>query len=175
MIKNNVIYFAHGMESGPWGTKIKALAKVAERLGFDVESPDYTSTMDADERVDMLLNLNPKANENLVLVGSSMGGYVSTVASEKIKPQGLFLLAPAFYIPIFKHQDPKPYALESLIIHGWNDEIIPAENIIRFSQTYKTALYLVDSNHVLTDQIPLIESLFALFLAKILETSKATI
>lgn len=97
MNRDNVVYFSHGMESGPFGSKIMALAKVAEKLGFEVESPDYRSTMDADERVKMLLDLNPKANKNLVLVGSSMGGYVATVASKELKPQGLFLMAPAFY------------------------------------------------------------------------------
>lgn len=169
MLKDNVIYFAHGMESGPWGTKIRALAKIAQALNFHVESPDYTSTMDPDERVEMLLTLKPSASKNLILAGSSMGSYVATVASEKIKPQGLFLLAPAFHIPIFKYQDPAPSALETLIIHGWNDEIIPVENIISFSQKYKTELYLLDSNHVLIDKLAVIESLFAMFLERILK------
>lgn len=169
MIKNNIIYFAHGMESGPQGTKIKALSKVGESLGFQIESPDYTSTKDPDERVEMLLRLNPNAGKNLVLVGSSMGSYVVTVASEKIKPQGLFLLAPAFCIPIFKHQEPIPYAKETLIIHGWNDEIIPVEGIIKFSQKYKTELHLLDSDHVLINKLSIIETLFATFLERLLK------
>lgn len=169
MIEDNVVYFAHGMESGPWGTKIKALSKVAKNLGFHIESPDYTSTKEPDKRVEMLLKLNPKANKNLVLVGSSMGAYVSTVACETIKPQGLFLLAPAFYIPKFKFQEPQPNATEILIIHAWGDEIIPVEDIIRYSQKYKTPLYLVDSDHTLKSQIPLLESLFELFLKRVLQ------
>ena len=37
------IYFAHGKESGPWGSKIKRLAGIAEDLGCAVESIDYTA------------------------------------------------------------------------------------------------------------------------------------
>ncbi len=93
-----VVYFAHGKESGPWGIKIIALAKIARKKRFAVESPDYSFTMDPEERVKKLFSLNPRAQRDLVLVGSSMGGYISTVASKKLKPSGLFLLAPAFYI-----------------------------------------------------------------------------
>ena len=53
--------------------------------------------MDPNQRVEKLFELQPQASENLVLVGSSMGGYVSARASEKLKPQGLFLLAPAIF------------------------------------------------------------------------------
>ncbi len=169
MNRDNVVYFSHGMESGPFGSKITALAKVAENLGFEVESPDYRSTMDADERVKMLLDLKPKANKNLVLVGSSMGGYVATIASKDLKPQGLFLMAPAFYIPIFKYQEPKPYAEEILIIHAWQDDIIAAENIINFAKQHNIDLHLVNSTHNLASKISLIEVLFSHFLTKILE------
>ena len=36
-----LVLFAHGKESGPWGSKIKHLAAIAERLGAQVWSPDY--------------------------------------------------------------------------------------------------------------------------------------
>jgi hypothetical protein len=31
-----LVCFAHGKESGPWGSKITALAQVAKRMGFEV-------------------------------------------------------------------------------------------------------------------------------------------
>jgi hypothetical protein len=49
------VYFNHGKESGPWGSKIKKLAKVAEQKGFAVESPNYRDLPDADPRVERLL------------------------------------------------------------------------------------------------------------------------
>ena len=41
--KKMKIYFAHGKESGPWGSKIKRLAGIAKDLGCAVESIDYTA------------------------------------------------------------------------------------------------------------------------------------
>jgi len=46
-MKNLLVVFSHGKESGPWGSKIKALAKVAERLGGNVISVDYREYVDA--------------------------------------------------------------------------------------------------------------------------------
>ena len=93
------VYFNHGKESGPWGTKITALAAIARQKGFRVVSLDYSNRLDPDIRVEELLNLRLPDSEFTVLVGSSMGGYVATVASQIITPVGLFLMAPAFYLP----------------------------------------------------------------------------
>jgi alpha/beta superfamily hydrolase len=167
--KDYVIYFAHGKESGPWGKKINRLAKIARKKGWQVESPDYSLTYDADERVKMLLKLKPKANKRLVLVGSSMGGYVSTVASSFLKVHGLFLLAPAFFIPRYKVQNPLPKAKFVEIVHGWDDDLIPLENSLGFAETHKSVLHVVPSDHSLTSALPEIEKLFTLFLDKVKE------
>ena len=164
----NIIYCAHGKESGPWGTKIQALAKLAKKLQCRVESPDYSSTMDPEERVKMLLDLNSQAKKDLILVGSSMGGYVSTVASKHLKVRGLFLLAPAFYIKSYAVQSPQPCAELTVIVHGWNDDVVPVGNSIRFVQQHKSELYLLDSDHRLTDVLPTIEELFTVFLRRLL-------
>jgi pimeloyl-ACP methyl ester carboxylesterase len=74
------VYFARGKESGPWGAKIVALADVARARGYHVESPDYSDIQDADKRVERLLKHCGEKGAD-ALVGSSMGGYVSTVAS----------------------------------------------------------------------------------------------
>ena len=70
-----LVVFAHGKESGPWGSKIKHLAVVAKKHGANVLSPDYADLADPDVRVDRLLALDLPAHERLILVGSSMGGY----------------------------------------------------------------------------------------------------
>lgn len=49
------VYFNHGKESGPWGSKISKLAEVARKKGFAVESIDYQDLPDADPRVERLL------------------------------------------------------------------------------------------------------------------------
>lgn len=94
-MQNLLVVFSHGKESGPWGSKIQALANVAERLGGHVISVDYrehpagvhhdqNAEGEAERRVEQLLALEPPAHLQVVLVGSSMGGYVSTVATIRI-------------------------------------------------------------------------------------------
>ncbi len=161
------VYFNHGKESGPWGDKITRLADVARGRGFDVVSLDYQGMDDASARVDKLLASDARAANPLVLVGSSMGSYVAAVASASLRPRGLFLMAPAFYIPVFPVQEPIPHADFVTIVHGWNDELIPFENSLRYASKFKTVLHLVDGDHRLGSQLPLIATLFDGFLAQL--------
>jgi len=92
------VYFLHGKESGPWGSKIKRLANIAKEYYFSVDSIDYSDMFDPDLRVERLINLLDGVEEDFLLVGSSMGGYVSLVASEQVDTKGIFLLAPALLI-----------------------------------------------------------------------------
>ena len=52
-----LVVFAHGKESGPWGSKIRHLASIAEQHGAQVLSPDFGDLMDASARVERLLHL----------------------------------------------------------------------------------------------------------------------
>ena len=98
------VYFSHGKESGPWGSKIQRLASIASEHGCAVDSIDYRDLMDPDQRVERLRDILKKEDESFILVGSSMGGYVSLVAAEDVKTHAVFLLAPALYIPDYKQQ-----------------------------------------------------------------------
>jgi len=160
------IYFSHGKESGPWGIKIQRLAAVAQRIGWQVTSLDYAATHDPDARVQMLLDSQP-SGEPLVLVGSSMGGYVSAVAAQRLKPVGLFLLAPAIALPGYAVQNPQPHAAVLEIVHGWMGDIVPSENVIRFARERRATLHLLDDGHRLVNVLPQIETLFADFLAQV--------
>jgi alpha/beta superfamily hydrolase len=161
------VYFNHGKESGPWGDKITRLADVARGRGFEAQSLDYQGMDDASARVDRLLASDARAARPLVLVGSSMGSYVAAVASASLRPRGLFLMAPAFYIPVFPIQEPIPHADFVTLVHGWNDDVIPFENSVRYANKFKAALHLVDSDHRLSSQLPLIAALFDAFLAQL--------
>lgn len=160
---NGAVYFNHGKESGPWGDKITRLADVARGRGFDAQSLDYRG-LDAEARLAKLLDSDARAARPLVLVGSSLGSYVAAVASVSLRPRGLFLLAPAFYLPDYAVQEPVPHADFVTLVHGWNDELIPFENSIRYAKRFKAALHLVESDHRLSSQLPLIASLFEGFL-----------
>jgi len=158
-LPERLVVFAHGKESGPWGTKITALAEVAKQRGYEVISPDYSHTHDPQERVAQLLALAPQARESLVLVGSSMGGYVSAMACRALRPQALFLMAPALYFPGW---DEEPEGIPDLasVVHGWSDDIVPPERGIRFAQRHRAELHLLDSGHTLNDQLPTLSLLF---------------
>lgn len=166
-VPETLVCFAHGKESGPWGTKISHLAQTAKRRGCEVISPDYSHTHDPHARVRQLLELAPRAGRALVLAGSSMGGYVSAMACAALQPQALLLIAPALYFPGF---DEEPAGIPSLtaVVHGWGDDIVPVDRAIRFARTHRTALHLLDSGHTLNDQLPALELVFDDLLQKAL-------
>jgi pimeloyl-ACP methyl ester carboxylesterase len=163
------VYFSHGQESGPWGTKISRLAPIATTLGFAVESIDYRGIDDPDRRVEKLLASGAMDYDRLVLVGSSMGGYVATVASEILRPAGLFLMAPAFYLDGFGAREPIPHAGLMAVVHAWEDDVIPVENSIRFAERHYAELHLIHGDHGLNGQISFIEQVFKIFLDSILQ------
>jgi alpha/beta superfamily hydrolase len=158
--------FSHGKDSEPWNEKNLCLAEVAKQQAYAVESIDYRNTNNPSERLKMLLAFDLSAYQNVVLIGSSMGGYISTVASPIIKPQGLFLLAPAFYLRGYPETEFQP-PVNTFVVHGWQDEIVPVENAWRFSQKHRCHLQLLDADHRLISVLPEIEILFASFLQRI--------
>ncbi|MCK9397509.1 MAG: alpha/beta hydrolase [Methylobacter sp.] len=163
-MKKSVIY-NHGKDSIPWGEKTIQFAEVAKRCGYSFESPDYRERSDPDQRVEQLLAMDLSGYDEIVLIGSSMGAYVATAASESIKPKGLFLLAPAFYLPGYRQTEFKPTAEDIRVCHGWQDEIVPPENAWRFCQTYRVRLNMYDTDHRMLSVMPQLTDEFGRFLA----------
>ena len=159
-----VVYFAHGKETGPEAIKIQYLSEIAKARGCRVESPDYSDLANPDERVQRLLRLARDVSESLLLVGSSMGAYVSLVASEQLRPKGLYLLAPAISLEGYAIQDPGPHAEVTVAVHGWDDEVVPVESVLRFAQRHAIELHLLRSDHRLLSMLSLLGGLFGLFL-----------
>jgi surfactin synthase thioesterase subunit len=147
------VIFSHGQESGPWGTKIKAMAEMVKELGCRAESIDYQGIADPTERVEKLVTECAGIADKLLLVGSSMGGHVATAAAERVNAAGLFVLAPAYYMEGYEDLTPPPPRIPTCIVHGWHDDVVPAENSIRFASECKAELHLIDGDHRLTDNI----------------------
>lgn len=158
------VIFSHGRDSGPWGAKIRALVRVAENCGCQVISRDDTDTLDPEERVQRLEREARQLEGRIVLVGSSMGGYVATVASAAIKPIGLFLMAPALGLPGYEVTMPQPVADELSIVHGWDDDLIGDETVIDFARRNRAMLSLVPARHALLEEIDWLARIFDLFL-----------
>jgi alpha/beta superfamily hydrolase len=161
------VVFSHGKESGPWGSKITAMAAVVRDLGLAVESIDYRGLDDPSARVNKLTAAGAKLHGPLVLVGSSMGGHVCAAAASRLEPRGLFLLAPAFYMAGYEAYTPQDVDCPTAIVHGWHDDIVPVENSIRWAREHQAALHLLNSDHRLEDQIDAICRLLREFLAAI--------
>jgi predicted esterase len=161
------VIFSHGQESGPWGTKIRAMADCVRGMGCKADSLDYQGMADPTERVTKLVDECGAIDAPLVLVGSSMGGHVATAAASPLHAAGLFVLAPAYYMPGYEELTPIPPGMPTCIVHGWRDDVVPVENSIRFAKSCNAELHILDGDHRLTDNIDEINYYLRRFVEKI--------
>jgi predicted esterase len=167
---------SHGFESGPDATKVTALAVVAERFGWTCERPDYTDLDarsevsdlgDVAARVQRLRALAKTASTKgpVVLAGSSLGAWISGHVSLDVPVAGLFLMAP----PIRLNAEHPLQAADvpTGIIHGWDDELIPAADVVEWARARRAALLLVDDSHRLSAHVTASAEAFAALLAKL--------
>jgi pimeloyl-ACP methyl ester carboxylesterase len=161
---NRYVVFSHGKDSGPWGKKITALADVARGEGYDIESVDYRGIETPKGRIDKLSEVCKKLSGDLVLVGSSFGGYVTVSAASLLHARGAFVMAPAIYMEGLPPLRDRLLDCPLAIVHGWHDEVVPVEHSVRFAREYGASLHLVDSDHQLHSQLRFIKYLFEYFL-----------
>lgn len=148
-----LVIWSHGLQGDPLGAKSTILKEVAEELGWKFEAPDYTGIEDPDMRVAMLLERLKTLKEPAVLAGSSMGGYVSAVAAMTVEARGLFLIAPALYLPGYQYHVFSKMPDHITVVHGWRDDIVPVDNSIRFAKLHEATLLVLESDHRLNDSI----------------------
>lgn len=161
---------SHGFESGPDATKVTALAEAAQAFGWTHERPDYTDLDakrevselgDVPARLQRLLGLAQAAAARgpLVLAGSSLGAYISGLVSLHVPIAGLFLMAP----PIRMGEAPELDAavVPTSILHGWNDELIPAQHVVDWAHRRRARLLLVDDSHRLSAHVDTSAQAFA--------------
>ena len=167
---------SHGFESGPDATKVTALAAAAERLGWSHERPDYTdldakhevsALGDVPARLQRLLALARDAAKRgpLVLAGSSLGAWISGRVSLEVPVAALFLMAP----PVRMAPAPalEAAAVPTSIIHGWDDELIPAQQVVDWAHTRRARLLLVDDSHRLSRHVAASAGAFAALLSEL--------
>ena len=165
---------SHGFESGPDATKVTALAEAADALGWSHERPEYTD-LDAQREISELGNV-PARLERLLqlaksaaargpveLAGSSLGAYISGLVSLQVPVAGLFLMAPPIRMGKANPLDAAP--VPTSIIHGWRDELIPADEVVMWAQARRDRLLLVDDSHRLAEHVESSKLAFAALLA----------
>lgn len=166
----------HGFESGPDATKVTALSAAAQRLGWTQERPDFTdldakrevsALGDVRARVQRLLELAKPAAERgpLVLAGSSLGAWIAGWVSLQVPVAGLFLMAPPIRLDAAHPLDAA--RVPTSIVHGWNDELIPASQVVDWAQERRAQLLLVDDDHRLSDHVASTANAFAALLEAI--------
>jgi len=163
-----LLILSHGLESGPDATKVSALAKIAEPLGFRSVRPDYRD-IDAprdptriDERIARLKSHAP-ADTPVVLAGSSLGAFASALASGEVNCVGLFLIALPVAIPGYAR--PLSAAkVPTALVHGWNDDLCPADAAIAFARGRGDAITLLHDDHRLGNHVDYIARQFGWFL-----------
>ena len=167
-MKGHVI-ISHGLQSSPAATKALALSAKAEALGWTHERPDFRDIDAVSELGDVLARilrlqaLADAARRPLVLAGSSMGAFISARVSLQRPLLGLFLMAPPTQL------DGYDIALEAApvptrIVHGWHDELIPANQVVRWAQARSDHLVLVDDSHRLASHVDFCADEFGQFL-----------
>ena len=93
-----VLYF-HGFASSPASRKATFLSQRLRHLGFEVEIPDLAEGNFEALTIGDQLSLAGRVgrNEPLILIGSSLGGYLAALyAARHPEVKALVLLAPAF-------------------------------------------------------------------------------
>jgi predicted alpha/beta-hydrolase family hydrolase len=167
---------SHGFESGPDATKVTALAEVAERFGWTHERPDYSDLDarreigplgDVPQRLMRLRALAQSAAERgpLVMAGSSLGAYISARISLELPVKGLFLMAPPLTMGPLPALDAP--AVPVSIIHGWDDELIPAMAVAEWAQARRARLLMVDDSHRLSAHVQTSADAFAALLSSL--------
>lgn len=160
-----IVLLSHGKDSSPKSSKLQQLAALAQQYGAETHLLDYTHTKDPELRVQHLCDhIAQQEKRPLVLVGSSMGAYVSTVVAQDQPVLGLFLMAPAFYLEGYAQQGFAPQSGHTVLVHGWQDAVVPPAHSLRFAEAHPSILHLVHDNHRLQHSYGLLNAWFGLFL-----------
>ncbi|GGA20394.1 alpha/beta hydrolase [Dyella nitratireducens] len=167
------VILSHGSDTGPDAIKVSVLAKVAESMGWTTERPDYRE----DDKLGHAESIEPRiarlhqriaaCQAPPVLVGSSMGAFISGLASLEVPVAGLFLLATPALIPGNDLAFDVRLDVPTLIMHGWRDDVCPLDEIYEFAGRRELPLLIVDDDHRLSAHIDTISRQFGFFLEQL--------
>lgn len=145
-----MLWFFHGLESGPTGAKYHALTQA---FGH-VESPDFRE-MDLEARVAHAEALT-RGLSGQVVVGSSFGGLVASLLYQRHPERfsALVLLAPALHREWAA--EVKAFPENTVVIHGLQDDVVPFDQVQDFCRSRGVEVVAVDDEHRLAYSMDLI-------------------
>ena len=160
------IILSHGSDSSPEATKVSTLAVLAEALGWRTQRPDYRAD-DArghdgsvSPRIARLRATIEALDVPPVLVGSSMGAFVSGLVSLDVPVAGLLLLATPSEIPGYARKFDLRTQGPTMLIHGWRDDVCPLAGMQAFAAQRRLPLLVLDDDHRLGSSMDMIAAQF---------------
>ena len=95
-----------------------------------------------------------------LLVGSSMGAFVSGLVSLDVPVAGLLLLATPSRIPGHARPFDLRTGVPAMLIHGWRDEVCPLAGVQVFAAKRRLPLLVLDDDHRLGSSMDMIATQF---------------
>ncbi len=143
------IYFFHGLESGPHGTKYNRLSE-----DYEVVSPDFEGMMDIWERLEKAERIT-EGMTDLVVVGSSFGGLLAALLYSRHPDRfhGYVLMAPALYKEAAEQVERMPD--NAIVIHGVHDDVVPIDAVRDKCAQFGVEVTEVDDDHPLHGSLEL--------------------
>jgi predicted alpha/beta-hydrolase family hydrolase len=147
------IILSHGSGSSPDATKVSALAALAESLGWLTQRPDYGAddarghAGSVAPRIARLRATIEALEAPPLLVGSSMGAFVSGLVSLDVPVAGLLLLATPSEIPGYPRAFDLREGVPATLIHGWRDDVCPLAGMQAFAASRRLPLLVLDDDH----------------------------
>ncbi|MEO8777776.1 MAG: alpha/beta hydrolase [Rhodanobacter sp.] len=160
------IILSHGSDSGPEATKVSMLAMLAESLGWATQRPDYRAAdargpaSSVAPRIARLRATIEALDAPPLLLGSSMGAFVSGLVSLEVPVAGLLLLATPSEIPDYARKFDLRTDGPTLLIHGWRDDVCPLAAMQAFAGARRLPLLVLDDDHRLGSSMDMIAAQF---------------
>ncbi|RUO23574.1 alpha/beta hydrolase [Aliidiomarina iranensis] len=143
-----MLFFFHGLESGPHGSKYQLIKRAFPEL----ISPDFQG-MDLPQRIEKA-TAETEGLTGVTLVGSSFGGLLAarlySLYPERFK--SLVLLAPAVHTEEGDKVSELPPASRIRVIHGNADEVVPHAKVAAFCKRFGIPLITVEDEHRLSSE-----------------------